>query len=105
MEKENKIDKVKDAIDTCTKYVKENSITDAETITCNDTKSMSKVEYHGPDGDFTVKLNKKTQQATADVHFTTGTFKSTVTESDCKSKGTDPVYNPFWGIFHQAFNQ
>lgn len=105
MDKESKLTKVDQSIKDCIQYLKENSISDEEKIDIKDTTKKSTIEYDGPDGKFTVKYDKKTKQAIANVNFQhTGIFKSTVTEKDVSAQGNDPVYHPLWGLFHQAFN-
>lgn len=103
MDKESKLSQVEQSFENCKKYLKENSISDEETIDVKD-GVISKVEYKGPNGTFTIKYNKQKGQATADVRFDTGTFRSTVNDNKVDSKGSDPVYHPLWGIFHRAFN-
>lgn len=105
----DKLDVVRQALAQGDKYSKENSTMATESIECNvDTDSKTKVStvrYSGPDGKFTIKYNPGKGQATADVDFVTGRFRSTVTSDSCKTKGQDPVYHPFWGVFRNAFNQ
>ena len=107
--KPDKIEKVKEALVNSVEYQNNNSLNDAEELKCSvnldDTSKISQVSYKGPEGKFTVKYDPKTDTATANVNFNTGSFKSTVTKESCEAKGVDPVFHHLWGIFHSAFNQ
>ena len=68
-----------------------------------DSSKPSTANYRGPDGRFTVTFNPETRTATALADFATGKFKSTVTENSITMSGVSPVYNKWWGFFHDAF--
>jgi hypothetical protein len=101
----NRIDNVNKAIQNYVNYLKDNSQNSDEAIKIrlNGARGSS-VSYSGPDGSFTVKVDAAGNEASANVHFTTGNFKATVTEDTCTAKGVSPVFHRHWGKFHDAFN-
>lgn len=108
IETNSKLDSVKDALQKFDTVVNQNTFNDDEHIKHSihlNSDRPSRIDYTGPDGHFTVRLDPKKGQATAKATFVTGDFRSTVTEESCTRKGEDPVYHHLWGIFHKAFNQ